>query len=283
MTCMKWDSKAGGGCYFGKYKGGVFAGEALEFGSKNGCDHAVLIVGYSPSYWIVRNSHGTKFGEDGYFKIKKGINSCGIEDYVVVALQLRNYEELFEADLAEMRLRNRVQLAKRSCADTMSGAICAKYKARGLCKSSTIAKRCPASCDACPEEDEVEEEKTECADSMSGSLCAKYKARGLCASSTIAKRCPVTCDACADAEEEEKVVCQDQKSNCDAYAKNLGCERVKELCPVTCDTCADDEEALEPKSNEIEGQCYPLTIENGTVKQLHLYRIFHQIFLNLIL
>ncbi|XP_003366683.1 dipeptidyl-peptidase 1, partial [Trichinella spiralis] len=48
-------------------------------------NHAVIIVGYGTDemtkekYWIVKNSWGRKFGEDGYFRIRRGTNECGIE------------------------------------------------------------------------------------------------------------------------------------------------------------------------------------------------------------
>ena len=43
-------------------------------------DHAVLVVGYGPGYWLVKNSWGTKWGEDGYIKMKRGIDQCGIAE-----------------------------------------------------------------------------------------------------------------------------------------------------------------------------------------------------------
>ena len=51
-------------------------------------NHAVTIVGYNyyyekntkKYYWIIRNSYGKSFGENGYAKIKIGDNICGIED-----------------------------------------------------------------------------------------------------------------------------------------------------------------------------------------------------------
>ena len=44
-------------------------------------DHAVVIVGYydDGGYWIVKNSWGSGFGVNGYFKV--GFGQCLIEDY----------------------------------------------------------------------------------------------------------------------------------------------------------------------------------------------------------
>jgi hypothetical protein len=54
--------------------------------------HAVALVGWGTDpreggpYWIVRNSWGTYWGEDGYFRIARGSNECGIEENVIVGL-----------------------------------------------------------------------------------------------------------------------------------------------------------------------------------------------------
>jgi C1A family cysteine protease len=48
--------------------------------------HAVEIIGWGTEkgvdYWEVSNSWGTKWGVGGKFFIQRGINECGIEDYV---------------------------------------------------------------------------------------------------------------------------------------------------------------------------------------------------------
>jgi C1A family cysteine protease len=59
---------------------------------KNQCgtdvDHAVLVVGYTPEYWIVKNSWGTSWGQSGYIYIERGKNACGINSYAAFATQV---------------------------------------------------------------------------------------------------------------------------------------------------------------------------------------------------
>ena len=46
--------------------------------------HAVAIVGYDDAEqcWIIKNSWGPDWGENGFFRIAAGTNECGIEDEV---------------------------------------------------------------------------------------------------------------------------------------------------------------------------------------------------------
>ena len=48
--------------------------------------HAVRLIGWGVEndvkYWIAANSWGKTWGENGFFKIKRGENHCGIESMV---------------------------------------------------------------------------------------------------------------------------------------------------------------------------------------------------------
>ena len=57
----------------------------------SGMNHAVTMVGYGhddsqdKDYWIVKNSWGKNWGEDGYFRIRRGTGCCGINCYITTA------------------------------------------------------------------------------------------------------------------------------------------------------------------------------------------------------
>jgi C1A family cysteine protease len=54
---------------------------------KASLDHAVTIVGYGTedgtAYWKIRNSWNTDWGEDGYYRIVRGSNKCGLANDAV--------------------------------------------------------------------------------------------------------------------------------------------------------------------------------------------------------
>jgi cathepsin X len=68
------------------YKGGIF--EDTTGASK--IDHDISVVGYGAEngvkYWVVRNSWGTYWGEDGFFRIVRGKDNLKIESECVYAV-----------------------------------------------------------------------------------------------------------------------------------------------------------------------------------------------------
>ncbi|GLJ24883.1 hypothetical protein SUGI_0475920 [Cryptomeria japonica] len=76
--------------YMQTYIGGV---SCPYICNKLNLDHGVLLVGYGAEayapirlknkpYWIIKNSWGPNWGEQGYYKICRGYNECGINNMV---------------------------------------------------------------------------------------------------------------------------------------------------------------------------------------------------------
>ena len=66
---------------FEKYTSGIYS----EFKTWPSINHEISVVGYGTDevsgeeYWIGRNSWGTYWGEDGWFRLKRGTNNLGVE------------------------------------------------------------------------------------------------------------------------------------------------------------------------------------------------------------
>ncbi|KAL1774587.1 dipeptidyl peptidase 1 [Sigmodon hispidus] len=78
------------------YHSGVYHHTGLRdpFNPYEITNHAVLLVGYGKDpitgsgFWIVKNSWGTQWGEEGYFRILRGNDECAIESIGVAAMPI---------------------------------------------------------------------------------------------------------------------------------------------------------------------------------------------------
>jgi cathepsin C len=79
---------------FVHYQGGVYHHTFLKddknfkFEPFELTNHVVVIVGYSATddgekFWIVKNSWSNSWGEDGFFRIRRGTDECAIESIAV--------------------------------------------------------------------------------------------------------------------------------------------------------------------------------------------------------
>ncbi|CDW75397.1 cysteine proteinase aalp [Stylonychia lemnae] len=72
---------------FMDYHSGVYASQVCGNGPMD-VNHAVLAVGYGTEkvsgvdidYWIVKNSWSASWGDQGFFKIQRGVNMCGLNN-----------------------------------------------------------------------------------------------------------------------------------------------------------------------------------------------------------
>ncbi|KAG0451927.1 hypothetical protein HPP92_025938 [Vanilla planifolia] len=77
---------------FNLYKKGVYSSDTCGRDPMD-VNHAVLAVGYGVEdgipYWLIKNSWGTNWGDNGYFKMELGKNMCGVAtcaSYPIVAV-----------------------------------------------------------------------------------------------------------------------------------------------------------------------------------------------------
>jgi len=77
---------------FYSYTGGVYIHNSTKrMNEWEVTNHAVCVVGWGVDedsgipYWTVKNSWGTSFGEDGYFRIRRNTDECAIESMAMSA------------------------------------------------------------------------------------------------------------------------------------------------------------------------------------------------------
>jgi C1A family cysteine protease len=73
---------------FQMYRGGIYDNPSC---SKN-VDHLISVVGYGSEngkdFWIVKNSWGATWGENGFGRVRRGVNMCGVVSDASYAVQL---------------------------------------------------------------------------------------------------------------------------------------------------------------------------------------------------
>ncbi|XP_063685449.1 cathepsin L2-like [Bolinopsis microptera] len=149
---------------FFAYNSGIFDGCQLPKTFQ--VSHAVAIVGYDTNTWLVKNSWGKKWGEDGYMRVKRR-NVCRIldspgyitvtkyPDYVPAKVPVEVPAKVPAKVPAEKSAKNADESRPTSrCEDKgkeSDDINCAYWKTLGHCKSKKIkmAKYCADTCKLC--------------------------------------------------------------------------------------------------------------------------------------
>ena len=96
------------------YKGGIYEDKTGD----HGLCHAVSVVGWGEEngvkYWIVRNSWGTFWGENGWFRVVRGVDNLGIESECQWAVPKVPKQMMLNKHMRSMN--NRARYFHGSCA-----------------------------------------------------------------------------------------------------------------------------------------------------------------------
>ena len=200
--------------YFKRYGGGIFT----QCWNRK-ADHAVTVVGYGSEngqkYWLVKNSWGTGWGEDGYIRVYRGNSMCGIGKWIVTA-ECEAVPGPTDATITTPvpcydKNKKCKRLAKTNCA--RFGKKCTK--SCGLCKGMTphISNTCPDKWAACP----------------------KF-AKTMCGMPDYAKGCCMSCGLGEGMTPVPSVKCFDEYRKC-ASQKEEYCKKHASVCKATCGGC----------------------------------------------
>jgi len=210
---------------FGNYKGGVYAG--CELGNLE-TDHAVAVVGYGSEngvdYWLVKNSWGAHMGEKGYYRIKRGVNMCGIgRAHVTLACA----KDGATATTTTTATTESTTTSSVTCADK-NPTMCPFNE--WMCSWSTDVKEmCPETCGLCSGATTSTTTTTtttpeSCADKDPACPFNKW----MCSwSADVKESCPETCGLCG---------CKDDNPLCSSLAM-VSCNIWGDQCKKSCNRC----------------------------------------------
>jgi len=160
------------------YRGGIFSGCYPN----SRIDHAISVVGYGTEngvdYWLIKNSWGTNWGENGYFRIQRGVGMCGIGPAIAATT----------CESTSGPTDSPPTTPSSDCADQRSDC---DYYATNWCWQESVQQVCPSSCGLCPGQKPADSvtcynKYSNCDDQ--GPYCADYP--------HIAEGCKKTCGYC---------------------------------------------------------------------------------------
>merc|ERR550539_272208 len=243
---------------FQSYGGGVFAGCAPGTAT----DHAITVVGYGTDngvdYWLIKNSWGPNWGENGFIRLRRGVNMCGIGT-TIATIDCDTVAGPTDGPLTTARpcldeYSNCPALAQNSCYQSRIGESC--RKSCGLCPgmtpassytcydrynncaslcSSSHASDCRRSCGTCGGGSTVTvaPSSNSCSDQFGN--CAEL-AQTACYQDHIREGCPRSCGQCPGQTPAYSARCYDHFTNCASYSSMCSNAEISSQCKITCHT-----------------------------------------------
>lgn len=180
---------------FFKYRGGVYNERNCQGGG-----HAVTSVGYTSSYFLMKNSWGKTFGENGYFKIGRG-NVCGITNSgYIPTLTSTGKTDPGKDEGGQDDGGDDDDDDGGTCTSDDKNSRCAEWAGRDPSECADKAHwrymrdNCSKSCGKC-----------ECRDNHI--KCGEWKGKGYCTSGSFVSymefNCRQTCDKCSDGGDDD--------------------------------------------------------------------------------
>merc|ERR1712198_681486 len=199
---------------FKSYGGGIF--EGCPAGSST--DHSITVVGYGTEggvpFWLIKNSWGTNWGENGFIRMKRGVGMCGIGR----ALAVVHCETVTGTTDPPMT-------TAIPCIDKYTNC---KDMAETHCYTEHIAQGCRKACGLCPGMTPASsytcyDKYTDCKD-MAETSCYKE---------FMAQDCRKACGLCPGMTPASSHTCYDKYSNCASLCNT----QHKNVCKKSCGLC----------------------------------------------
>jgi len=194
------------------YDGGIFSGC-----TNTTTDHAVTVVGYGSDpesgkdYWLIKNSWGKAWGEEGYIRMERGVGMCGIGKTIVIV----GCEKVAGPTDATL-------VTEAPCDDVYTN--CAEM-AETSCYDDHISSSCPNSCGLCPGMTPVA--SNTCFDKYGN--CPEEAATN-CWHPDINTNCKKSCGLCQGMTPVSSNTCYDKYTNCADACRTLANTDCRKSC-----------------------------------------------------
>jgi len=199
------------------YGGGVF--DDCTVAPDAGTDHAVTVVGYGHDngmdYWLVKNSWGSTWGQNGFMKLKRGVGMCGIGREIVTVV-CEKVEGPTDPPLT----------TAIPCRDKYSNC---PEMAENYCYRENFKRDCRKSCGLC--EGMTPAPSNTCYDKWSN--CPEM-AENYCYQENIKRDCKKSCGLCEGMTPAPSNTCFDKWSNCAFYCQYPS---IAKDCKKSCALC----------------------------------------------